>query len=459
MADNTELPSGSGGDTLRTLEDTNSIKWPAGVTAYATTVGTPDVLEVVTLTSGLPVQPQTGATFTVTGAGGTFPVTDNSGSLTVDAPVATPVFVRLSDGAAAISTLPVSLASVPSHAVTNAGTFAVQAAQSGTWTVDLGATDNAVLDAIAASLAGTLTVGSHAVTNAGTFAVQVDGAALTALQLIDDAVYTDDIPFTAGSNKVMAAGFRYDDVTPDTVQQGDIGYARMSSRREVFVAIRDAAGNERGLNVDASGNITVNVTGTVTVASHAVTNAGTFAVQVDGAALTSLQLIDNIVLAEDAAHASADPGVQMLAVRKATPANLSGTDGDYEPLQVSAGRLWAAATVEPAATAVGLDTFRATNLTNTSQAVKASAGNLYSVHIENSNSSKAYVQFYDLASGSVTVGTSTPKKTLFIPPNGAYDFDWAIPVAFATAISIAATTTATGSTAPTNNLLINCDYK
>lgn len=38
------------------------------------------------------------------------PVTDNSGSLTVDAPVATPVFVRLSDGAAAIATLPVSLA-------------------------------------------------------------------------------------------------------------------------------------------------------------------------------------------------------------------------------------------------------------------------------------------------------------------------------------------------------------
>ena len=61
---------------------------------------------------------------------------------------------------------------VGSHAVTNAGTFATQAAQSGTWTVDLGATDNAVLDAIAASVAGTLTVGSHAVTNAGTFAVQ-----------------------------------------------------------------------------------------------------------------------------------------------------------------------------------------------------------------------------------------------------------------------------------------------
>jgi hypothetical protein len=33
------------------------------------------------------------------------------------------------------ATQPVSLASVPSHNVTNAGTFAVQAAQSGTWNV------------------------------------------------------------------------------------------------------------------------------------------------------------------------------------------------------------------------------------------------------------------------------------------------------------------------------------
>jgi hypothetical protein len=45
-------------------------------------------------------------------------VQDGGNSLTIDAPVATPVFVRLSDGAAAITTLPVSLASVPSHAVT-----------------------------------------------------------------------------------------------------------------------------------------------------------------------------------------------------------------------------------------------------------------------------------------------------------------------------------------------------
>ena len=64
------------------------------------------------------VQAAQAGTWTVTGTGGTFPVTDSGGSLTVDAPVGTPLFVRLSDGTAAITTLPVSLASVPSHEVT-----------------------------------------------------------------------------------------------------------------------------------------------------------------------------------------------------------------------------------------------------------------------------------------------------------------------------------------------------
>lgn len=41
------------------------------------------------------------------------PVGDAGGSLTVDAPVGTPVFVRLSDGASAITTLAVSAASLP----------------------------------------------------------------------------------------------------------------------------------------------------------------------------------------------------------------------------------------------------------------------------------------------------------------------------------------------------------
>lgn len=116
-------------------------------------------------------------------------INDSGNSITVDAPVGTPAFVRLSDGAAAITTLPVSLASVPSHAVTNAGTFAVQ----------------------------------------------VDGSALTALQLIDDSIFTDDAAFTPGTSKVSIAGFQADETSTDSVDEGDAGAARMTLDRKQIV--------------------------------------------------------------------------------------------------------------------------------------------------------------------------------------------------------------------------------
>ncbi len=104
-----------------------------------------------------------------------------------------------------------------------------------------------------------------------------------------------------------------------------------------------------GLPVDVKASIALDVS----AATVTVDNAGTFAVQVDGDALTALQLIDNIVLAEDAAHGSGDPGVQMLAVRKSTPVDLSGADGDYEPLQLDNGRLWTSTVVTGTVTVDG----------------------------------------------------------------------------------------------------------
>jgi hypothetical protein len=129
-------------------------------------------------------------TGTVTANAGTgpFPVSDNAGSLTVDAPVGTPVFVRLSDGSAAITTLPVSLASVPSHAVTNAGTFSVQES----------------------------------------------GGALTALQLLDNTIFVDDAAFTPGTSSVSMAGFQADETATDSVNEGDAGAARMTLDRKII---------------------------------------------------------------------------------------------------------------------------------------------------------------------------------------------------------------------------------
>jgi hypothetical protein len=93
--------------------------------------------------------------------------------------------------------------------------------------------------------------------------------------------------------------------------------------------------------------IASDTTGVVAVTDNAgsltVDNAGTFAVQATVAAGAA-----NIAKAEDAASADADVGVPAMAVRKASPANTSGLDGDYEMLQMSAGRLWASATIDAA---------------------------------------------------------------------------------------------------------------
>jgi hypothetical protein len=84
----------------------------------------------------------------------------------------------------------------------------------------------------------------------------------------------DDAAFSPGLSSVTPAGFTFDDVAPDSVNEGDIGAARMSANRNIYATIRDAAGNERGVNVNASGEMSV--------APHNVTNAGTFPVQATG---------------------------------------------------------------------------------------------------------------------------------------------------------------------------------
>lgn len=74
------------------------------------------------------------------------------------------------------ATQPVSLASVPSHAVTNAGTFAVQAAQSGTWNVG---TVTAVTGITNALPAGTNAIGKLAA-NSGVDIGDVDVTSIAA---------------------------------------------------------------------------------------------------------------------------------------------------------------------------------------------------------------------------------------------------------------------------------------
>lgn len=74
------------------------------------------------------------------------------------------------------------------------------------------------------------------VTNAGTFVVQEDGAALTALQLIDDPVFADDAPFTLTTSKTMVAGAIRDDIVGTlAAAEGDVVPLRVDQEGHLHV--------------------------------------------------------------------------------------------------------------------------------------------------------------------------------------------------------------------------------
>lgn len=163
---------------------------------------------------------------------------------------------------------------------------------------------------------------------------------------------TDDAAFTPGSTGINPMGAMFDDVTPDSVNEGDGGVVRMSANRNLYVTLRDAAGNERGLNIDASGFIAVTDGGatlSIDDGAGSLTVDGTVAVSSITTAVVPGTAATNLGKAEDAVHASGDTGVMALGVRRDTPASGAGADGDYATLNLSSGgRLYTSATLDTA---------------------------------------------------------------------------------------------------------------
>ena len=91
----------------------------------------------------------------------------------------------------------------------------------------------------------------------------------------------------------------------------------------------------------------------------------------------------------------------------------------------------------------------ADGLTNTAVTIKATAGQLQWATCYNPSDAVAYVQVYDTA-GAVTVGTTTP--VLSLPIATGANLPITGPAQFFNAIKVAATTTATGGSAPSSPL-------
>jgi hypothetical protein len=96
-------------------------------------------------------------------------------------------------------------------------------------------------------------------------------------------------------------------------------------------------------------------------------------------------------------------------------------------------------------------------LTNSATAVKTASGVLGGFYCINPSAASAYIQFFDVATAAgVTVGTTVPKLSFGIPTllvDGAGPTS--VGIEFLAGIQVAATTTATGSSAP--GVAVDCN--
>jgi hypothetical protein len=162
-------------------------------------------------------------------------------------------------------------------------------------------------------------------------------------------------------------------------------------------------------------------------------------------------------------HTSAYSGSGFEKTRTATAAsNTTGTgllgvgilgyDGaKYQSVKTSTTGI--VSVTDTAATTGGLSIVSA-SVGGTATVIKASAGQLYGYHFFNTTAAVAYVQIFNVAAASVTLGTTTPTLSIGMPAGSGVTVNFDKGVAFSTAISFACTTTRTGSTGAT----VDCNF-
>ena len=188
------------------------------------------------------------------------------------------------------------------------------------------------------------------------------------------------------------------------------------------------------------------------------TGANATAVKVDGSAVT--QPVSSTALGITAwggstigamANYGTSPGAVLVPGVNAfitnTNANGTATAANSSPV------------VPAISTTLGWTTKLLNCLTNAAVSIKTSAGQLGKIYCYNPNSSVAYIQVYNTASGSVTVGTTSPSQSYGIPPTNSSGYTLSlIGDQYGTAISVAATTLVANSTAPSSALDCNASF-
>lgn len=307
---------------------------------------------------------------------------------------AVPVSGPLTDTQLRATAVPVSLATAPTTSVTQ-GTSPWVVGQS--TATNLKAQAEAYQGGSAVGAANPLQV-SLANTGANATAVKVDGSAAT--QPVSGTVTANQ-----GTSPWIVAGGG----TAGSAATGVVTVQGIPSMTKLLVT------------PDANSAVNVaQLAGIATSVNSGNKDAGTLRVVIatDQPELTNSQP----VTLQAGSNLAGDVGIQPRAANGLTTMNATSSDG-------------------------------ATALTSTAQAIKASAGLLYGWYIYNPNTATVFVQFYNTAAASVTVGTTNPLFMFTIPPLSAVNQMNALGITFSNAgFSWAATSTAGGSGAPTTAL-------
>jgi hypothetical protein len=120
----------------------------------------------------------------------------------------------------------------------------------------------------------------------------------------------------------------------------------------------------------------------------------------------------------------------------------------------------------PISTPSAIFEFTDTSIGNTADAIKSSSALLYWILIDNSANSGAatYVKLYNLAAGSVTVGTTVPDFICYCPASSRITqvlyTNNSPGLTFGTALSACAVTTGgtAGTTSPSSSVLVTLVY-
>lgn len=170
--------------------------------------------------------------------------------------------------------------------------------------------------------------------------------------------------------------------------------------------------------------------------------------------------LTNLEKAEDSVHITGDKGVMALGVVTTGFVGTSSTDQDYAALSLASnGSLLVQ---DRPNTAGGCSIFRSLTVDVTEDEIKATAGQLYELVLQNLHAAAdRFVKVYDGAAAAVVVGTTVPVMTFRVKAGETIVMKWDKGLAFANGICIAATTALTDADtgAPgANEVVANAAY-